>query len=61
MNRVVCPYCHQFVELWVDPETVGVFVEDCEVCCRPWAVFVERGHDPHDRQGATHVHVDRES
>ena len=42
MNRVVCPYCHQFVELWVDPETVGVFVEDCEVCCRPWRVVVRR-------------------
>jgi hypothetical protein len=38
--KVVCPYCHERVELFVDPETSGTFVEDCAVCCRPWRVEV---------------------
>ena len=42
MTMVSCPYCYQAVELWVDPETRGSFVEDCEICCRPWQVHVER-------------------
>ena len=42
---VTCPYCLQDVELDLDPETVGDFVQDCEVCCRPWAVHVERDGD----------------
>lgn len=38
--RVRCPYCRERVELFVDPDTSGQFVEDCAVCCRPWAVCV---------------------
>jgi hypothetical protein len=38
--RVRCPYCRERVELVVDPETSGSYVEDCSVCCRPWAVQV---------------------
>jgi hypothetical protein len=38
--RVVCPYCREKVELFVDPDTSGSFVEDCAVCCRPWLVQV---------------------
>ena len=41
-HPVVCPWCFESVELYVDPDTRGLFVEDCEVCCRPWAVHVER-------------------
>lgn len=41
--RVRCPYCREPVELFVDPETVGTFVEDCAVCCRPWTVSVTQG------------------
>jgi hypothetical protein len=26
----------------VDPDTVGQYVEDCAVCCRPWLVVVDR-------------------
>jgi hypothetical protein len=40
--RVRCPYCREWVDLYVDPDTTGVLVEDCAVCCRPWAVTVER-------------------
>jgi len=43
--RVHCPWCSEAVELWVDPETGGSFVEACEVCCRPWNVVVERDDD----------------
>lgn len=38
--RLRCPYCHERVELYVDPDTAGQYVEDCSVCCRPWAVHV---------------------
>jgi hypothetical protein len=39
---VRCPYCRERIELYVDPDTQGVFVEDCEVCCRPWQVTAWR-------------------
>ena len=39
---VTCPYCFEVVELYVDPESEGTFVEDCAVCCRPWTVSVGR-------------------
>ncbi|MFL5322491.1 MAG: CPXCG motif-containing cysteine-rich protein [Myxococcaceae bacterium] len=41
---VRCPYCGEEVEVAV--EAVGAssesFVQDCSVCCRPWAVHVSR-------------------
>ena len=40
--EVVCPWCLERVELFVDPDTRGRLVEDCEICCRPWDVRVER-------------------
>ena len=40
--RVRCPYCREWVDLYVDPDTRGMLVEDCAVCCRPWAVTIER-------------------
>ena len=39
---VSCPYCGESIEHVVD-STGGEsqeYVEDCEVCCRPWAVRV---------------------
>lgn len=39
---VQCPYCLQWVEIDLDPETRGTMVQDCEVCCRPWQVHVDR-------------------
>jgi len=47
--KVVCPYCRQRVELFVDPETSGSFVEDCAVCCRPWSVQVSVDEDGNRR------------
>lgn len=44
---ISCPYCGEGVELLVDPG--GGFdqeyVEDCEVCCRPWSVRVRFARD----------------
>ena len=42
---VSCPYCFEAVEVWFDPGVEGEFVQDCEVCCNPWAVRVRRDHD----------------
>jgi hypothetical protein len=47
--KVVCPYCRERVELFVDPETNGSFVEDCAVCCRPWSVQVSVDEDGNRR------------
>lgn len=43
--EVVCPYCGEAVEILLDPETRGEVVQDCEVCCRPWHLRVERDAD----------------
>ena len=42
MASVHCPYCGESVELPVDPGggPVQEYVEDCEVCCRPWQLTV---------------------
>lgn len=39
---VVCPYCHESVEIAVDPGSGAAqeYVEDCEICCQPWRVEV---------------------
>ena len=43
---VECPYCGEIVEIALDPGggREAQYVEDCEVCCRPWLVTV-RYHD----------------
>jgi len=38
--EVTCPYCGEEVEIYLEPEVHGVFVQDCEVCCNPWQVRV---------------------
>lgn len=40
-----CPYCGERVELLVDPGggPKQEYVEDCEVCCRPWRVKLRIG------------------
>ena len=41
---VVCPHCGETVSIAIDPAGGDEqdYVEDCEVCCRPWQVHVER-------------------
>ena len=40
--EVVCPWCGEGITLTLDPGggAEQEYVEDCEVCCRPWRVRV---------------------
>jgi hypothetical protein len=51
---VHCPYCGEAVELLLDPAggDMQEYVEDCEVCCRPWRVEVT-----YDETGAPSVEL----
>jgi hypothetical protein len=42
---VRCPYCGEMIEIALDPGSGASqeYVEDCQVCCRPWRVFVSYG------------------
>ena len=53
---VTCPYCGAEVEITLDPggEEEQEYVEDCEVCCRPWSVRVR-----YTAQGEALVQVER--
>jgi hypothetical protein len=39
---VICPHCGEANELGLDPGggPLQEYVEDCQVCCRPWRVTV---------------------
>jgi len=37
---VTCPYCGEHLEIYVELDVSGSFVQDCEVCCNPWRVQV---------------------
>lgn len=39
---VSCPYCGEINEIALDPGSGSEqeYVEDCQVCCRPWLVTV---------------------
>jgi hypothetical protein len=37
---VTCPYCGELVDLFIEADVQGTFVQDCEVCCNPWRVRV---------------------
>jgi hypothetical protein len=52
---VVCPHCGEENEIALDPGSGDdqEYVEDCQVCCRPWTVHVAYGPD-----GAADVWVD---
>lgn len=42
---VTCPYCGEEVEIYLEEDTHGTLVQDCEVCCNPWQVRVSREGD----------------
>ena len=52
---VTCPHCGAPVSLTLDPAggQVQEYVEDCEVCCRPWKVLIH-----YDAQGAADVQLE---
>ena len=39
---VDCPYCGEQVDIYVEPDLRGSFIQDCEVCCNPWTLRVVR-------------------
>ena len=51
---ITCPYCGESVELALDAGSGSrqEYVEDCEVCCRPWRVLVR-----YDRRGHASVQI----
>ncbi len=52
---VTCPYCGEAVQITIDPDggEEQEYVQDCEICCRPWTVRVT-----YDDEGAADVSVD---
>jgi hypothetical protein len=50
---IICPYCGESVEIYLEPDVEGNLVQDCEVCCNPWEVNVW------DDGESRHVNVSR--
>ena len=42
---VVCPYCGEQVDIYLEPDVRGTLIQDCEVCCNPWRVHVTGSGD----------------
>jgi cysteine-rich CPXCG protein len=42
---VTCPYCGEEIEIYVELDVRGSYVQDCEVCCNPWTISVSRDGD----------------
>jgi Cysteine-rich CPXCG len=56
--EVECPYCGEVVAITLDVSggATQSYVEDCQVCCRPWQVHVRL-----DTDGAVEVRVEAAS
>jgi prolyl-tRNA synthetase len=50
---VTCPYCGEDVEIYIESDVAGSFIQDCEVCCNPWRVQVSGRSEDRD------VHITR--
>lgn len=52
---VMCPHCGASLTITLDPSggTVQEYIEDCEVCCKPWKVQVT-----YDAKGAADVQLE---
>jgi hypothetical protein len=46
-TSVACPYCGEENTILVDESAGGnqLYVEDCQVCCKPWQVAVSVAED----------------
>lgn len=40
-----CPWCWEWIELYLPSDSHGDLIEDCEVCCRPWLIQVSQNED----------------
>ena len=45
---VICPYCGEEIEIYLEPDVGGRLIQDCEVCCNPWLVRVTRSAEGAD-------------
>ena len=54
-TQVQCPWCHEWITLWIAVDESGSQTLDCEVCCRPWVMQITR-----DAHGGPAVTVVRE-
>ena len=54
-SPVQCPHCGALVMIALDPGggPMQEYIEDCQVCCRPWRVTVR-----YDRHGGAAVGVE---
>lgn len=52
---VICPHCGETTSIVLDPASgrAQEYVEDCQVCCRPWRVRLW-----YDATGAADVQLD---
>jgi hypothetical protein len=52
---VSCPYCGELNDVAVDPGSgsAQAYIEDCQVCCRPWRVTVT-----YDSEGRASAYVE---
>ena len=48
--QILCPYCGEQVEVFLEADLVGSLVQDCEVCCQPWLLRISG--EGEDRQVA---------
>jgi transposase-like protein len=55
-TTVACPHCGEESVIFVDPGSGASqeYVEDCQVCCRPWSVHVS-----FDAKGQVWVEVEQ--
>ena len=37
---IACPFCGEQVEIYIEADVTGTFIQDCEVCCNPLRVHV---------------------
>lgn len=53
--EVTCPYCGESIAITLDAGggTTQEYIEDCQVCCRPWHVHVR-----YDETGTAEVWVE---
>jgi hypothetical protein len=56
--EVCCPYCGEINRIGLDPGSGAnqSYVEDCQVCCRPWQVQVR-----YDPSGAAEIMIEPEN
>ena len=49
-HLVTCPDCGEDIEIYIELDVRGSYVQACEVCCHPWTVRVTRHGDEADVQ-----------